>query len=67
MSVAKAKEYYTDKSAVKKLNCAQALIAAFREKFGLDENAIHLFASFGGGSAPEGECGALHAAKFILV
>ncbi len=66
MSVAKAKAYYTDRSGPKKLNCAQAVIAAFREKFGLDENAVNLFASFGSGKAPEGECGALYAAKFIL-
>ena len=37
MSITKAKEYYTDRSGPKKLNCAQAVIAAFREKFGLDE------------------------------
>jgi hypothetical protein len=66
MSVTKAKEYYTDRGGPKKLNCAQAEIAAFREKFDLDDNAVHLFASFGGGKAPEGECGALCAAKFIL-
>ncbi|MDP3791334.1 MAG: C-GCAxxG-C-C family (seleno)protein [Candidatus Omnitrophota bacterium] len=66
MSVAKAKAYYTDRSGPKKLNCAQVVIAAFREKFDLDENTVHLFASFGSGRAPEGECGALYAAKFIL-
>lgn len=66
MSVTKAKAYYNDRSGPKKLNCAQAVIAAFREKFGLDENAVQLFASFGSGKAPEGECGALYAAKFIL-
>ena len=66
MSVAKAKAYYTDRSGSMKLNCAQAVIAAFREKFGLDENAVHLFASFGSGRAPGGECGALCAAKFLL-
>jgi len=66
MSLAKAKAYFSDKGGSKKLNCAQAVIAAFREKFGLDENAVHLFASFGSGRAPEGECGALYAAKFIL-
>ncbi|MCX5678576.1 MAG: MBL fold metallo-hydrolase [Candidatus Omnitrophica bacterium] len=66
MSIARAKAYYTDRNGPKKLNCAQAVIAAFREKFGLDENAVHLFESFGSGRAPEGECGALCAAKFIL-
>ncbi|MDO8663079.1 MAG: C-GCAxxG-C-C family protein [Candidatus Omnitrophota bacterium] len=66
MSVAKAKAYYTDRSGPKKLNCAQSVIAAFREEFGLDENTVCLFASFGSGRAPEGECGAFYAAKFIL-
>lgn len=66
MSIAKAKAYYTSKNGPKKLNCGQAVIAAFREKFDIDENAVHLFASFGSGRAPEGECGVLYAAKFIL-
>lgn len=66
MSTAKAKAYYMNKSGPKKLNCAQAVIEAFREKFNIDENAVHLFASFGSGKAPGGECGALFAAKFLL-
>lgn len=66
MSKEKAKAYYTDKRKDKKLNCAQAVIAAFRDKFPLDENSVALFASFGSGRAPEGACGAFYAAKFIL-
>lgn len=66
MSKEKAKEYYTHKRGAKKLNCAQAVIAAFTEKFLLDENSVGLFASFGRGMAPGGVCGAYYAAKFIM-
>jgi len=66
MSKEKAKEYYTDKRGGKKLNCAQSVIAAFSEKFLLDENSIGLFSSFGRGMAPGGDCGAYAAAKFIM-
>ncbi len=37
MSADKAKAYYTDRSGPKKLNCAQAVIAAFREKFNIEK------------------------------
>ena len=66
MSVTNAKAYYTAKDGHKKLNCGQAVIAAFSKRFNIDENVVQIFASFGSGRAPEGECGALHAAKFIL-
>lgn len=66
MSTEKAKDYYLNKSGKGKLNCGQAVIAAFIDKFLLDENAIRLFAAYGSGRAPGGECGACYAAKFIL-
>lgn len=66
MSKEKAKEYFTDKRRGKSLNCGQSVIAAFTDKFLLDENSVGLFAAFGSGRAPEGECGAYYAAKFIL-
>jgi sulfur dioxygenase len=66
MSKEKAIAYYTDKNKGKKLNCAQSVIAAFRNKFLLDENIVELFASLGSGKAPEGECGAYYAVKYIL-
>jgi hypothetical protein len=66
MSIAKAKAYYAGKNGIKKLNCAQAVIAAFGDKFNIDGNTVDLFASFGAGRAPAGECGALYAAKFML-
>ena len=66
MSVRKAKDYYTGKDGRDRLNCAQAMIAAYRGKFSLGLDAVELFASHGGGKAPHGECGALCAAKFLL-
>lgn len=66
MSKEKAKEYYINKKDGKRLNCGQSVIAAFTERFLLDENSVGLFAAFGSGRAPEGECGAYYAAKFIL-
>jgi len=66
MSKDKAIAYYTDKRNPKKLNCGQSVIAAFMDKFLLDENNVALFAAFGTGRAPGGECGAYYAAKFIL-
>ena len=66
MSVEKAKAYHADKAGPKKMNCAQAVIAAFKEKYDLPADAVDMFASFGAGRAPEGQCGALYAAKYIL-
>ena len=65
MSREKALEYYRNKNA-NRMNCAQAVIAAFKEKFGLSDDIVRLFASYGAGRAPGGECGACYAAKFML-
>ncbi|MFA6143128.1 MAG: C-GCAxxG-C-C family protein [Candidatus Omnitrophota bacterium] len=66
MSVDKAKAHYTGKNQSKRLNCAQAIIASYMDKFAMDEKTINVFGSYGGGKAPGGECGALYAAKFML-
>ena len=66
MSKEKAKEYFAHKIGDKKLNCCQSVIAAFTDKFLLDENRVGLFAAYGSGRAPEGECGAFYAAQFIM-
>ncbi|MDD5428978.1 MAG: C-GCAxxG-C-C family (seleno)protein [Candidatus Omnitrophica bacterium] len=66
MSKEKAKMHYKGHSGADKLNCGQAIIAAFREKFSLNDEAIKLFAGYGAGKAPGGECGAFYAARFIL-
>ncbi len=43
-------------------NCAQAVLHACQESGGASDLSIEDFKQFGGGRAPGGECGALHAA-----
>jgi len=45
-----------------RLNCAQAVLYAWREVTGDTTLALADFKPFGGGRAPNGRCGALHAA-----
>lgn len=66
MSLLKTREYYLGVNGNKKHNCAQAVIAGFKDAFSLDDDLVAKFAACGGGRAPEGRCGALHAAQFIL-
>lgn len=66
MPVNKAKNYFLGKDGIKRLNCAQSVICAFKEEYGIDEDMIEKFKEFGGGRAPEGVCGAYYAAKFVL-
>jgi len=65
MSIEKAKAIYSDKKN-NKFNCGQAVMAAFKEKFSVDESLLKLFSGYGSGRAPEGECGAYYAVKHLL-
>ena len=47
-------------------NCAQAVLKAYASPIGLGDSCLDRFSRFGSGRAPEGECGALFAAKAIL-
>ena len=47
-------------------NCAQAVLKAYALLVGLGDSCLDRFSRFGSGRAPEGECGALFAAKAIL-
>jgi hypothetical protein len=47
-------------------NCAQGVLKAYASPIGLGDSCLHRFSRFGSGQAPEGECGALFAAKAIL-
>jgi hypothetical protein len=62
----KAKHHYSGKEGHKKLNCAQAVIAAFHDEFDVPVQEVDSFASLGGGRSPEGRCGALHAAHYLI-
>ena len=66
MSVEKARACYTGKNGEKKLNCAQAVAAAFQEALALSPEDVAGLAHCGGGAAPGGVCGAFHAAATIL-
>lgn len=58
MEAEKAKDYYTGKAGIR-LNCAQAVAAAF------DHDAAP-YAACGGGRAPQGWCGAAYAAANLI-
>jgi len=47
-------------------NCAQAVLKAYANLAGVDQRCVERFSRMGSGRAPEGECGALFAAKSLL-
>ena len=47
-------------------NCAQAVLIAYANHADVDQGCIQRFSQFGRGRAPDGECGALFAAKSLL-
>ena len=66
MSKQRALEYFLGQKGLKKLNCAQSVVAAFGELCGLGEETVHHLATFGSGRAPFGECGALYALTYLF-
>ena len=66
MSTQKAKDHYLGKNGQKRLNCAQSVLAAFKDHYGITDEEIEAAVSHGGGNAPGGVCGAYCAAKHIL-
>lgn len=62
MPINKAKKHFLGSDGHERLNCAGAIIKAFTELDPKDKDLI----CKGGGRAPNGECGAYAAAKFIL-
>ena len=66
MSVEKAKAHYIGKPGYRKLNCAQTIAHAFKDRFDLSEDDVERFGVSGGGRAPDGQCGSLYAAKVML-
>jgi len=49
-----------------RVNCAQAILAAFKDKFEVNNLTMNLFKQYSGGRAPEGMCGAYYATIFML-
>ncbi len=66
MSVEKAKAHYIGKPGYNKLNCAQTIVHAFKDEFALSPSVVEQCATCSGGRAPDGECGALYAARILL-
>jgi hypothetical protein len=66
MPVKKAKSIYLGQNGYARMNCAQAVMSAFKEDFCIDEAKINELQHCGGGRAPEGLCGAFYATSEIL-
>ena len=66
MSTVQAMNNYTGKGGCQRMNCAQAVLSAFKRKFNVEDDTIDLFKIYGGGRAPDGVCGAYYAAKYII-
>ncbi|MBC8059523.1 MAG: C-GCAxxG-C-C family protein [Clostridiaceae bacterium] len=65
MSTLQAKNNYTGQGGCIRMNCSQAVVSAFKDKFNLEDEIVESFKAYGGGRAPEGVCGAYYAVKFI--
>ncbi|HEY5583228.1 MAG TPA: C-GCAxxG-C-C family (seleno)protein [Ruminiclostridium sp.] len=66
MSAIKAKNNYIGQGGCKRMNCAQSVLSAFKDKFDIEDGLVEAFQSFGGGRAPNGLCGAYYAVKYIV-
>jgi hypothetical protein len=62
----KARKHFLGQDGHAKLNCGQAVIKAYHDVFDAPAAEVDLFAGYGGGKAPEGRCGAYHAAHHLL-
>jgi len=62
MSTDKAKKHFLGQDGHERLNCAEAILAAFGEMDEADKEKL----CRAGGRSPDGECGAICAAKSIL-
>lgn len=63
MQVEKAKNFF---HGVEKYNCAQAILAAYKNEHNIGEEKIKEYAKFGGGRAEDNTCGAIYALKEIV-
>lgn len=63
MYIDKAKELFHGKEGY---NCAQAILAAFKDKYNIDQEIIDAHKKYGGGRAEDNTCGAIYALKEII-
>jgi len=61
----KAVDSYTGKNGMR-LNCAQAVAMAAKEAYHVTDAEIEALGCCGGGRAPGGVCGAIHAVRELL-
>jgi hypothetical protein len=61
-----ALSYFRHPERAQRLNCAQSILKVFQEECDITDEDIQTFAGYGHGSSPEGQCGALYAAKWCL-
>ena len=66
MPIEKAKKHYLGKDGHQKFNCAQSIVAAFKEHLSLDSKLIDEYSKYGGGNAPNNLCGAYFAALKLV-
>lgn len=61
-----AKMHFLGKNGFERLNCAQAIIMAFKNEFNLSDEYLNSFKEMGAGKAPDGYCGAFYAARTLI-
>ena len=66
MPAKKAQDHYLGRNNLKRLNCAQSVLSAFKEHYAISDQEIEAFIAHGSGNAPGGVCGAYWAVKHIL-
>ena len=66
MPIKKAKDHYLGRNNLRRLNCAQSVLAAFKGHYGISDQEIEAAVSHGSGNAPGGVCGAYSAARQVL-
>jgi len=62
-----AVNHFSGKNGCRRLNCAQTILQIFKDRFDfITDERISDFKKMGVGKAPNGECGMVYAAKFIM-
>jgi len=62
----KAVDYFLGRNGARRMNCAQAVVAAFETERFFSEEEFQEFAICSNGKAPQGYCGAVYAAIKVL-
>ena len=60
-------DFFMKREGLRRIYCAEAIIRQHREDFGVDDHLDEASRSWAKGKAPDGHCGALYAARRLLV